>query len=434
MENVKTIKNILQPHSQDIIDCANRIHSYAELSSEEYKSAEDLADLLEKKGFTVERGLKESPTAFRATYGTGKLSIGYLSEYDALATLQQDDVPYQCGNGNPGHGCGHNLLGAGSAGAGIIIKDMIDQGLLDAKVVVYGTPAEETLQGKTIMLKNGYFKDIDVCLGWHPLDHNNPGEVKFKAAISFTMTYKGKAAHACNCPENGRSALDAAELTNVGVNYLREHVNRDCYMHYCYINAGDRPNIVPEDAKLWYVVRAYTHKDALDLQKRVENIAKGACMMTDTTVEFEVLGDNHDNKLNFTLANLAYESMKDVGTPKFTDEDKAYAKQVAENIKIDGVVGNLDETIMPTDRTIKKDNGSSDIADVSQVVPTVNINTACYGRYTPNHSWAVTAQSNKPAAHKGMLFASQVLALMGVKIAQDNELYNKIKQEFDAAE
>ncbi len=234
--------------------------------------------------------------------------------------------------------------------------------------------------------------------------------------------------------ENGRSALDAAELTNVGVNYLREHVNRDCYMHYSYINAGDRPNIVPEDAKLWYVVRAYTHKDAKDLQRRVENVAKGACMMTDTSVEFEVLGDNHDNKLNFTLASLACESMEDVGTPNFTEEDKAYAKEVAKNIGIEGVVGHLDESIMQTDGTIKKDNGSSDIADVSQVVPTVNINTTCYGRYTPNHSWAVTAQSRKPAAHKGMLFASQVLALMGVKIANDEELYKKIKQEFDSAE
>ena len=216
------IEQIVERYGAEYAKCADTIHEYAELSGEEYHSAQVLEDLLEAHGFTVERGLKNQPTAFRAVYGSGVVRIGYMCEYDALASLQQDDVPYQQGNGQPGHGCGHNLLGAGSAAAGIALKEIIEREGLDATVVVYGTPAEETLQGKTIMVENGYFRDVDVALAWHPSDHNDPGEVKFKAASAFTMTFHGRAAHACNCPENGRSALDAAELTNVGVNYLRE--------------------------------------------------------------------------------------------------------------------------------------------------------------------------------------------------------------------
>ena len=361
------------------------------------------------------------------------MRIGYMCEYDSLATLHQEDVPYQQGNGGFGHGCGHNLLGAGSAAAGIVLKEMIEKEGLPAAVVVYGTPAEETLAGKTQMVSNGYFRDVDVCLGWHPLDHNDPGEVKFKAATSFTMTFHGKAAHACNCPENGRSALDAAELTNIGVNYLREHVNRECYMHYSYIHGGDRPNIVPDKAVLWYMVRAYTYEEMLELRKRVERIAQGACMMTDTSVEFEVLGENHDNKMNFTLAKLAYECMTDIGAPKFSEEDKEFAREVAKNVGIQGVLGELDQGILPVDGRIKKDNGSSDIADVSQIVPVVNINTACYGRKTPNHSWAVTVQAKRPAAHKGMIFAAKILALMGARLAEEPGLLEQVKEEFKSA-
>ena len=428
------IVQYLDEHRTEFASCSDRIHELAEPSSEEYQSAEVLENLLEAHGFTVERGLKDQPTAFRAVYGSGSVRVGYMCEYDSLATLQQEDVPYQKGNGGFGHGCGHNLLGAGSAAAGIALRELVEKEQLDATVVVYGTPAEETLAGKTTMVANGYFQDVDVCLGWHPLDHNDPGEVKFKACCAFTMKFHGKAAHACNCPENGRSALDAAELTNIGVNYLREHVNRDCYMHYCYIHGGDRPNIVPESATLWYMVRAYTYKEMVELRERVERVAKGACMMTDTTVEFELLGENHDNRMNFTLAALAHACMLEIGTPKFSEEDKAFAREVAKHVGIEGVVGELDEGVLPVDRTIKKDNGSSDIADVSQVVPVVNINTACYGRRTPNHSWAVTVQAKRPAAHKGMLFAAKTLAFMGARLIQEPELLAAVRKEFETAE
>ena len=427
------IETWLEEHGPEFAACADTIHGMAELSGEEHRSATVLEDLLERHGFTVERGLKDQPTAFRAVYGNGPVRIGFMCEYDALASLQQDDVPYQQGNGGPGHGCGHNLLGAGSAAAGIALAQLVDEGL-PATVVVYGTPAEETLAGKTIMIENGYFRDVDVCLAWHPLDHNDPGEVKFKAAVALHFTDHGRAAHACNCPENVRSALDAAELTNIGVNYLREHVDKDCYMHYCYTHGGERPNIVPDYAQLWYMVRAYTFAQMKELEARVRRVAEGACLMTDTTVEVKILGENHDSKLNFTLAALAHDCMEAIGAPRFTEEEKAYARQVAQAVGLPGVEGELDESILPVDGTIKKDNGSSDVADVSQIVPVVNINTACYGRKTPNHSWAVTVQADKPAAHRGMLFAAKTLALMGTRLATEPTLLAAVRAEFEQAE
>ncbi len=427
------IEKYLDQHLQEFSTCAKSIHEFAEPSSEEYKSSALLCDLLEAHGFAVERGLKTQPTAFRAVYGDGPLRIGYMCEYDSLATLQQDDVPYPHGNGGFGHGCGHNLLGVGSAAAGIAIKELIEKEQLPATVVVYGTPAEETLEGKTIMIENGYFRDVDVCLAWHPLDHNDCGEVAFKACAAMMMTFHGVKAHASNCPENGRSALDAAELTNVGCNYLREHIDRDSYLHYCYVNGGDRPNIVPDYAKLWYMVRAYTFDDMKALVDRIKRVAQGACMMTDTTVEFEMIGENHDSKLNFTLASLAYECMKSVGAPAFTEEEKEYARTIAKAVNIPGIVGELDESITVPDGTVKKDNGSSDVADVSQIVPVVNINTTCYGRHTPNHTWAVTVQADKSTAYKGMNFAAKVLALMGARLATEPELYRKVREEFERA-
>lgn len=430
---LQEIEAVIDRFGGEFRRCASEIHGYAELSGEEYRSAQALEDLLESHGFAVERGLKDQPTAFRAVYGSGPVKLGFLCEYDALASLQQDDVPFRQGNGGPGHGCGHNLLGVGSAAAAIALKACIDAGL-PAAAVVYGTPAEETLQGKTIMVKNGYFRELDAVLAWHPLDRNEPGEVRFKAVSAFTMTFHGQAAHACNCPENGRSALDAAELTNIGVNYLREHVARDCYMHYCYIHGGDRPNIVPEKAVLWYMVRADTFARMRELKERVMRTAQGACMMTDTTVEFETLGENHDSKLSFTLADLACQCMKRVGPPGFSQEERDYAAQVAQAVNLPEAAGALREDIIPAVGTFTMDNGSSDVADVSQVTPTININTACYGARTPNHTWAVTVQANKPAAWRGMFFAARVLALMGVRLAREPELLARVKNEFEQGE
>lgn len=428
-EDVKKLHAYMDEIREEILDCAGRIFCYAEASGQEVRSAEALEQLLEDRGFRVERGLKGLPTAFRAVYGSGPVRIGLMCEYDALAGLHQEPVPWQKGNGGFGHGCGHHLLGTGSAAAGILLKAFVEEGL-PATIVVYGTPAEETLEGKTILIQNGYFRDVDVVLGWHPHNHNNPGRIRHKAAGAFTMTFRGRAAHACNCPENGRSALDAAELTNIGCNYLREHMDRDSYLHYCYIHGGERPNIVPDYAKLWYMVRAATYSRMKELEERVKRTAQGACMMTDTTVEFETLGDTHDNRVNLTLARLAQDCMGKLGMPSCTEEEQDFASRLAAGIGVEGCTGEYDRSIPGADQPVEKDNGSTDFSDVSQVVPANNLFVACFLKQTPLHSWAATAQGTGSYAYKGMVLAAEILALMGVEIVRDKGLLERIQKEF----
>lgn len=429
--NLEEIKRYLEEHQEEFYQVSDAIYEYAELAKEEIKSSAALEHLLEAFGFTVERPYKELPTAFRAVKGKGELSIGYLCEYDALPGLWQDPVPYQKGNGNSGHGCGHNLLGVGSAAAGIALAHLAEKNEWNIRVVVYGTPAEERYSGKTIMANAGAFRDLTVCLGWHPLDHNDCGMTKFKAISSFEIIFHGKKAHACNCPELGRSALDACELMNVGCNYLREHVNRDCYFHYCYTNGGEVPNIVPDQASVWYLARAYTFEEMKALRERILDVARGAALMTGTQMEYRISSENPDNRLNFTLSKLAYECMEEIGAPEFTEEDKNWSREVASHVDLPAADGEFDnEVTKPMEDRVVKDNGSSDISDVSQIVPTVNLYMTCYGRKTPNHSWAISAQTKTHAAHVGMLRAAKVLALMGSRLACESNLVEEAEKEF----
>lgn len=424
------INRYLEELREELCGCAGEIHDLAEPSGEEYQSAEVLCRLLEKYGFDVERGLPEQPTAFRASYGSEKPVIGFLCEYDALPGLHNGPGAAYNGNGGYGHGCGHNLLGVGSAAAGIALKKAIEDKGLKGSVVVYGTPAEETLEGKTIMLKHGAFRELDACIAWHPLDRNECGEVKYKAIASVEFSFHGKTAHACGSPQLGRSALDAAELMSVGCNYLREHMDRDSFLHYSYLDAGLKPNIVPDFARVWYYVRAFDFQKLDELLRRVYKVSEGAAMMTETTVEHEVKGYNRETVLNSTLTDLIYQVMTEIGAPTFTEEEKAFAKAVAENIQEAGVTGELVETIQKPDGRIFYENGSTDMSDVSHVVPTVNFNTVCYGKNSPNHHWGITAQTNGSAAYKGMLFAAGVMAGAGERLICDRELLQRVKDEF----
>ncbi|MBS6951697.1 MAG: amidohydrolase [Enterocloster asparagiformis] len=431
-EFLREINDYLEENSALFCAVSDEIYEYAELAKEEFQSADALERLLTSYGFTVERPYEALPTAFRAVKGSGKTVIGFLCEYDALPGLQQEQVPYPKGNGCSGHGCGHNLLGTGSAAAGIALAHAAELHGLDITVVVYGTPAEERYSGKAIMAEDGAFRDLDVCLGWHPLDHNDCGMTKFKAMTSFEVIFHGKKAHACNCPELGRSALDACELMNVGCNYLREHVDRDSYFHYCYTDGGEVPNIVPDRASVWYYARSYRYEGMKQLVERILKVAQGAAMMTETEMECRISSENRDNKLNLTLSKLAYRCMNEVGSPDFTEEDLAYSREVASYVDLPEADGEFDNEVRePSAEKFIKDNGSSDISEVSWIVPTVNLYMTCYGRRTPNHSWAISAQTKTHAAHAGMIRAAKVLALMGVRLAQDEGLMREVQDEFE---
>ena len=279
------IETWLEEHGPEFAACADTIHGMAELSGEEHRSATVLEDLLERHGFTVERGLKDQPTAFRAVYGNGPVRIGFMCEYDALASLQQDDVPYQQGNGGPGHGCGHNLLGAGSFAAAVALKDYCLETGLRATVKYFGCPAEEDGGGKVFFARAGYFDKVDAVFAWHPGPANYVSGQGCLAVTGVLYSFKGRTAHAAGAPFAGRSALDAAELMNVGCNYLREHIIPEARLHYAYRDVGGTaPNVVQESACVHYYIRAPRVAQMLDIKRRVDDVARGAALMTGTAL------------------------------------------------------------------------------------------------------------------------------------------------------
>lgn len=425
------INKYINENEKKFIETSNAIHEFAEIAKEEYKSSKLLADLLEDEGFQVERGIGSQDTAFRAVFGNGDIRIGFLTEYDALPNLAQGPYPYYEGIKGNGHGCGHNLLGVGSIAGAMALKERIVEEGLNASIIIYGCPSEEILYGKPQLIEDGYMKELDVALSWHPLDVNMCGEKSFQAMDSIEFNFYGKTAHASVCPEKGRSALDSAELMSVGVNYLREHVSSDVRIHYTYVNGGDKPNIVPEYAKVWYFIRAKDRKTADETTNRVIEIARGAAMMAGTTTDYNILSSGPETKVNFTLSNLAYQCMNEIEAPSFTDDDKSFAKEMSKVLGDSQVEGEIEESILKPCGKVINVHGSTDLSSVSHIVPTIEINTSCYVKGIPGHHWTVTAVSKTPIAHKGMLFAGKVLALMGYKILTEDGLLEKINQEFN---
>lgn len=405
---------------------AEAIHGYAETAGEEHRSAQALTEWLEANGFAVERGLGSQPTAFRARKGEGTPAIAFLCEYDALPGLAWEGgrpVPER-----PGHGCGHNLLGAGSALAAIALAEAMEAENHSGSVLVYGTPAEETLYGKTCLRREGYFRDLDAVLTWHPLTMNRAGEMQHKAMHSVVCEYHGKSAHASVCPEQGRSALDACELMNIGVNYLREHVPGDVRMHYGYTDAGGAPNVVPAQAAVWYFLRAGRRGVADEVLARVHDIARGAALMTGTTVESRVLASTDHTRINHTLAALAHAHMVALGGSDFTPEEVARAAAFAGEA---GLSGALRGDVLPLAGHPIEEHGSTDFSDVSQVAPSLEIFTACFLDDTPNHHWTVTAQAKMPFAYRGMAFAAKILAMTGLDLIFRPGVLEEVRREFN---
>lgn len=427
-ESVKRyIISKVEEWKNDITDLSDSIHGFAELAGEEYRSMEALCSYLEKRGFRTERGLGSQKTAFRAVFGTGKPVIGFLAEYDALPELAWPACPDSRGVNGPGHGCGHNLLGAAEAAAASALADAMRHGKREGTLVVYGTPAEETLYGKNQLLKEGYLKELDAALCWHPGRINHCGEYQHKAMHSVKFFFKGRSAHASVCPELGRSALDACELMNVGCNYLREHVSTDVRIHYSYEDSGCKPNIVPEYAGVWYFIRAGRRKTADEVLDRIRNIARGAALMTETAWEEKILASGSETIINSVLSEIVYENMMFIGAPKFHEDDIRWAEKVAEPLGLPGI---LDSGIEKPDGTIKEEAGSSDFSDVSQEIPAVELGTTCFIDGTPGHHWTVTAAAASKTGHKGMLFAAKVLAVTGYDLVDDKEKLQKAKEEF----
>lgn len=441
----------LEKNQKKFIKISDEIWNYAELGLFEVKSSKLLADTLEDAGFTVEMGVADMPTAFVAGYGTEDPIIAILGEFDALPGLSQATEPIKIPlkKGAPGHGCGHNLFGAACLAACLAVKEAIESGEVTGTIRFYGTPAEENADGKGWMINAGVFDDVDISLTWHPWDVNFVIANNFQAMYNVIFRFKGQTAHAAGDPFNGRSALDAVELMNVGCNYLREHMIPDARIHYVITKGGQAPNIVPDDAEVWYYVRAPTLKDVKALYPRVLKVAEGAALMTETEVDVILLGGSANLLPNETLEDLLHKKMEVVGPSQYTEEELEFARQIRKTFPknfFDNTLATLPQDARPFFEQFRDKEfcdvicpifgrgitlgGSTDVGDVSWVTPLAQFATTCGTIGTPGHSWQAVAQNGMSIGHKGMINAAKILSLAAIELLQNPELVEKARKEF----
>lgn len=410
-------------------ETADFIFRHPEISEHEAESSRALAAFLESEGFAVRWKLAGFETAFLAEWGQGEPIIGFLAEYDALPGMGQEVCSEKRLTGGPGHGCGHNLLGTACAGAACELKDRMEAEGLRGTIRVYGCPAEETVIGKIRMNAEGVFDDLSAAVTWHPFDRNRVSYDIWQAQDIKNYKFYGTAAHASKHPEMGRSALDAAELMNVGVNYLREHVADDVRMHYTYTNTDGPANIVPPYASTNYFIRSSKWGRTEDASERVDNCARGAALMTGTRVEIERVTCNKEMKVNRVLAETFYEEMEKIPAPSYTDEELRFAAEISEAAGFDNN-GVYFTGLEPLEAQPVPLSIGTDVSDVSHTVPTVMLSAAAMCKGTPLHHWAATAQAGMSIGRKGMLYAAECMAAGAYRLAAEPELLEKAWEEF----
>ncbi|MDH5449377.1 MAG: M20 family metallopeptidase [Candidatus Bathyarchaeota archaeon] len=430
-----------------IVEISDKVWEHAELGLIEFKSSALLADELKKQGFKVERGIADMPTAFLATWGAGKPVIGIMGEYDALPGLSQKKVPSNktLQPGAPGHGCGHNIHGTSGMAAAIAVRIAMEKHKIKGTIRFFGCPAEENFSGKVYMVREGYFSDVDAVISHHPSTMNAADLRSSLAVNSIKFHFYGKASHAGASPEQGRSALDAVELMNTGVNYLREHVIQDARIHYVIEKGGDQPNIVPPYARSWYYVRA-PERDQLEfIYNWILEIAKGAAIMTRTKVRTEFLEGSYNVIPNKAISELIVKNMREIGLPEYSDEDLKFAKEIAKTITLEMKIAQLKKSKRPgweklVDKLMDDEipdpwgegevsHGSTDVADVSWQTPTVEFTTATWVLGTPGHSWQNVAQSAVGLGHNSLIFSAKVMAATSLDFLMNEEILNEAKKE-----
>lgn len=411
---------------------ALQIWDYAELGYKETKSAALHVQNLKEAGFSVETGVAGIPTAFVATYGSGSPVIGILAEYDALPGLAQEAVAEKKSiEGKAGgHGCGHHLFGTASVSAGIAIKKLIEDKKISGTIKVYGCPAEEGGSGKVYMVREGLFNNVDAVIHWHPDDENKVYMTSFIANKSAKFKFYGISSHAAMSPENGRSSLDAVEAMNNMANMMREHIPQETRIHYVITNGGKAPNVVPDYAEVYYYVRHPKREVAVDVFDRITKAAEGAALGTGTTMQYEIVGGTHDLLINKTLASLMQENLERVGGVVYTEEEKAFGKKLQASFFNKAPSVEEASTIQPLQKETDAGGGSSDVSDVSYVVPTVGLEAATWIPGTSAHSWQAVACGGTEIGTKGMLVASKTMALTAIDLFSKPTVIVKAKEEF----
>jgi len=450
MQTKQDVIQWLEDNRERFIAMSDDIWAHPEIRWEEYRASKLQADFLADEGFTV-WSIEEMPTAFIAEYGQGQPIIGFAGEYDALPGLSQKAQPTRepVEEGGLGHGCGHNLLGVGCLAPAVVIKEWLESTGIQGTVRYYGCPAEEGGSAKAYMARAGAFDDLDVAFNFHPSSFNMAQKDSCVAIVDTRFRFHGRTSHAGGSPHLGRSALDAVELMNVGVNYLREHVTPNVRMHYVITEGGQAPNIVPDLAEVWYYLRAPQVEELQEVIVRVNKIAEGAALMTETTLEI-VPGRGSVNVLNnHCLADLQYAAMDEVGAINFTEEEMSFAQRITDEYPtemFEDSVKDLTGTYKIKEEIARKPlisqntkvmdvgvirTGSTDVGDMSWCVPLSMLRTACFPLAAPGHSWGNAATSGMSIGHKGMMHAAKIMALAAMDCYSDPTYVQKAREEFE---
>lgn len=456
MTRKEEIEKLVETSAPVFEETSDKIWGYAELCYEETQSSALQKKVLRELGFSIQE-VKNMPTAFIASYGEGHPIVAILGEYDALSNLNQEadcDVHKPMEAGKPGHGCGHNLLGTASMCAVNAVKNYLQAHNLPGTIRYYGCPAEEGGSAKTFMVRDGLFKDCDIELSWHPAQFNYGWDGKdCLGTYNILFKFKGIAAHAAACPQLGRSALDACELMNVGVNYLREHIIPEARVHYAYLNAGGTaPNVVPAEAELSYVIRAPKMSDMYDIADRVIDCAKGAALMTSTQMSYKVVSGT-SNLISTKIVRDRFDANIDAFLPiPYTEEELAYAEKFKKTLDssdekrlIDSIQRNYPDKTPAEVRAMYEqpmanwycheygNSASTDAGDVSWVVPGCQLHIACYPAGTPFHSWQMVAMGKSSLAKKGLKTAAKVLAMTALDFMLDPAMIEQARKDYKDA-
>ena len=421
----------IAPHKTTFNKLAMDLWGYAELGYQENQSVEAISKILNKEGFSIKYNVANIPTAFIAEYGKSGPVIAILGEFDALPGLAQTrSVFREVENNNTGAGqaCGHHLFGAGSAWAAVAIKDWLDANNINGRIRFYGTPAEEGGSGKVYMVRAGLFKDVDVVLHWHPDDQNSANIATNNSNKSAKFLFKGISTHAAGAPDMGRSALDGVESMNMMVNMMREHIPQESRIHYVITKGGLAPNVVPEEAEVYYYVRHPEMKSVEDLFTRVVKAAEGAALGTETEMTYEVMHGNYSLLPNETLQKLVYEKLIKFGGISYNFDESEYANKLAETLPVGKKLIGNQEIITPFINS--HSYGSTDVGDVSWNVPTAGFRTASWVPGTSAHSWQAVAAGGTSIGLKGAELAAKVLTATAIELFKNDEMLQMAKDEY----
>lgn len=427
----KSVVQSVEAHQAELIAISDSIWAMAETAFQETGSSKLLADYAEANGFAVERGVAGIPTAFVATYGTGRPVISVLGEFDALPGISQKAQPDKepLNPGAAGHGCGHNLFGTASLASAIAIKELIESGKLKGTVKFLGTPAEEKFFAKIWMVQAGLWDDVDVNVSWHPADHTEADVQSTLSLVDFKVEFYGQTAHASADPWNGRSASDALELYTTGINYYREHIKPTVRIHYHIQDGGQVVNVVPDYARLWVRVRDTKREGLMPVYERVREMAQGAAIMANVDYKISLISGIYEVLVNRAGGEIMQQNLELLGPIAYTDQEQEFAKKIQEATGKPQI--GMDSSIEPMKETEEHPGGgSTDVGDVSWNVANINLGVTTAPKDTPWHSWAVVACGGMSIGHKGMLQAAKAMGMTMADLFENPKLMEKVKAEY----